>query len=91
MAEGNGWKLGYDRNPDSSSNYSALIGSDAFSFAITRQEYNDFIKVNAPIARPFHLLRCKPMPLPCKHSEARATRTFIPSYKFWWPKPIHAL
>ena len=45
MAEGKGWKLGYDRSPASSSSYSALIGSEGFSFAITRQEYDDFIKV----------------------------------------------
>ena len=45
MAEGSGWKLGYDRNPASFSSYSALIGSEGFSFAITRQEYDDFIKV----------------------------------------------
>ena len=45
MAEGTGWKLGYDRSPASASSYSALIGSDGFSFAITRQEYDDFIKV----------------------------------------------
>ena len=47
MAEGKGWKLGYDRSPASSSSYSALIGSEGFSFAITRQEYDDFIKVGA--------------------------------------------
>ena len=47
MAEGSGWKLGYDRTPASSSSYSALIGSEGFSFAITRQEYDDFIKVCA--------------------------------------------
>lgn len=46
MAEGVGWKLGYDRNPASNSNYSALVGSESFSFAITRQEYDDFIKVS---------------------------------------------
>ncbi|CAL5220304.1 g2292 [Coccomyxa viridis] len=45
MAEGKGWKLGYDRSPASSSSYSALIGSEGFSFAITRQEYDDFIKL----------------------------------------------
>ena len=45
MAEGEGWKLGYDRSPASASSYSALIGSEGFSFAITRQEYDDFIKV----------------------------------------------
>ena len=49
MAEGKGWKLGYDRTPASPSSYSALIGSDGFSFAITRQEYDDFIKVGASI------------------------------------------
>lgn len=54
MAEGEGWKLGYDRSPASASSYSALIGSEGFSFAITRQEYDDFIKV-CPGMRPHNI------------------------------------
>jgi len=64
MAEGTGWKLGYDRSPASASSYSALIGSDGFSFAITRQEYDDFIKVCLCSFLPF---ACDCQTKPCIH------------------------
>ena len=45
LAEGKGWKLGCDRAPSSPDAYCALVGSDAFSIAMTAAEYDDFVKV----------------------------------------------
>ena len=48
LAEGKGWKLGYDRKPFSPNAYSALIGADSWSIALTPAEYEDFIQVALP-------------------------------------------
>jgi hypothetical protein len=45
LAEGKGWKLGYDRNPEDPKGYNALIASDTWSIALTKAEFDDFIKV----------------------------------------------
>lgn len=45
MSEGKGWKLGHDRAPRKPDEYSALVGADDWSIALTRPEYNDFITV----------------------------------------------
>ena len=45
LTEGKGWKLGYDRQAPNQAAYSALVGSDAWSFALTTAEYEDFIQV----------------------------------------------
>ena len=47
LAEGKGWKLGYDRNPEDPNGYSALVASESWSIALTRAEYDDFVKVRA--------------------------------------------
>jgi hypothetical protein len=44
LAEGKGWKLGYDRKPSNPNAYSALVGSDSWSLALTPAEYEDFIQ-----------------------------------------------
>jgi hypothetical protein len=45
LAEGKNWKLGYDRSPSDPKGYSAIIASDSWSMAVTKSEYDDFIKV----------------------------------------------
>ncbi len=45
LAEGNGWKLGYDKSPADPKGYTAIIASDTWSMAVTKSEYDDFIKV----------------------------------------------
>lgn len=45
LAEGNGWKLGYDKSPTDPKGYTAIIASDTWSMAVTKSEYDDFIKV----------------------------------------------
>ncbi len=45
LAEGRGWKLGYDRSPSDPKGYTAIIASDTWSMAVTKSEYDDFVKV----------------------------------------------
>ncbi|CAL8470645.1 g10187 [Coccomyxa elongata] len=45
LAEGNGWKLGYDKSPADPKSYTAIIASDTWSMAVTKSEYDDFIKL----------------------------------------------
>ena len=47
LMEGEGWKMGYDRNPINTSAYTALIGSDTWSISLTRDEFTDFLQVKA--------------------------------------------
>lgn len=46
LMEGEGWKLGYDRDPINTSAYTALIGSDTWSISMTREEFTDFLQVS---------------------------------------------
>lgn len=62
LAEGNGWKIGYDKKPADLKGYSALIGSDTWSMAVTKSEYDDFIKVWTLCSLPCFLLKAI---LPC--------------------------
>lgn len=43
--EGMGWKLGFDPQPESDEEYSAVIGSHDFSISLTRPEFYDFIQL----------------------------------------------
>ena len=47
LSEGQGWKLGYDCSPDPSdpTAFTALIGADTWSIALTSAEFADFVKV----------------------------------------------
>lgn len=45
VAEGKGWKMGYDRNPSASNPYSAFVGGDGWNISLTPKEYEDFIQV----------------------------------------------
>ncbi|EIE22653.1 hypothetical protein COCSUDRAFT_66327 [Coccomyxa subellipsoidea C-169] len=45
LAEGRGWKLGYDRSPSDPKGYTAIIASDTWSMAVTKSEYDDFVKL----------------------------------------------
>ena len=47
LSEGQGWKLGYDCSPDPSNPtaFTALIGADTWSIALTSAEFADFVKV----------------------------------------------
>ena len=47
LMEGEGWKMGYDRNPINTTAYTALIGSDTWSVSLTRDEFTDFLQVDA--------------------------------------------
>ena len=42
--EGNGWKIGFDAGMESDETYSAMVGSDDFSIALTRPEFTDFVQ-----------------------------------------------
>lgn len=43
--EGMGWKIGFDPQPASDDDYSAVVGSHDFSISLTRPELYDFIQV----------------------------------------------
>ena len=43
--EGGGWKIGHDAEAESDATYSAMVGSDDFSIALTRPEFVDFVQV----------------------------------------------
>lgn len=43
--EGEGWKLGYDQNPAPDNIYHAFVGGDDWNIALTKDEYDDFIKL----------------------------------------------
>lgn len=43
--EGDGWKIGLDEAAESEDTYSAVIGSDTWSIALTRKELVDFIQL----------------------------------------------
>lgn len=45
LSEGKGWKMGYDRRPHNPGSFSALLGGDDWSMALSRYEYDDFVKV----------------------------------------------
>ena len=45
LSEGEGWRLGYDRDPVSSTAFTALVGSDTWSVTMTKHEFTDFIQV----------------------------------------------
>lgn len=47
LSEGKGWKMGFDRRPHNPGSFSALLGGDDWSMALSRYEYDDFVKVNA--------------------------------------------
>jgi hypothetical protein len=47
LAEGAGWRLGVDRSaPPGGTDYCAVVGGDGWSAALTRDEYDDLVKVN---------------------------------------------
>ena len=46
LMEGEGWKLGYDRNPINTVAYTALIGADSWSVSVTMEEFTDFLQVS---------------------------------------------
>ena len=37
--------MGYDRRPHNPGSFSALLGGDDWSMALSRYEYDDFVKV----------------------------------------------
>lgn len=46
LAEGAGWRLGVDRSaPPGGPGYCAVVGGDGWSAALTRDEYDDLVKV----------------------------------------------
>ena len=46
LAEGAGWRLGVDRSaPAGGPDYCAVVGGDGWSAALTRDEYDDLVKV----------------------------------------------
>lgn len=46
LAEGAGWRLGVDRSaPAGGPDYCAIVGGDGWSAALTRDEYDDLVKV----------------------------------------------
>lgn len=45
LSEGKGWKMGYDRRPHNPGSFSALLGGDDWSMALSRYEYDDFVKL----------------------------------------------
>ncbi len=46
--EGSGWKIGFDAGTESEEAYSAMVGSDDFSIALTRPEFTDFVQARPP-------------------------------------------
>lgn len=44
--EGAGWKIGFDEAAESPDTYSAVIGSDTWSIALTQKEFTDFIQAS---------------------------------------------
>lgn len=46
LSEGEGWKLGFDRDPINSAAYTALVASDAWSVSMTKQEFTDFVQAS---------------------------------------------
>ena len=46
LAQGTGWELGYDRKSHNPGTYSALVGGDHWSIALSKYEYDDFVKVH---------------------------------------------
>ena len=55
LMEGEGWKMGYDRNPINTTAYTALIGSDTWSVSLTRDEFTDFLQVRKSHVRVVRL------------------------------------
>lgn len=45
VAEGKGWKMGYNENPSAGNTYSAFVGGDGWNISLTPEEYEDFIRV----------------------------------------------
>ena len=58
LTEGKGWKLGYDRQAPNQDAFSALVGSDAWSIALTTAEYEDFIQVRQIFSNFLQLHAC---------------------------------
>lgn len=50
LSEGKGWKMGFDRRPHNPGSFSALLGGDDWSMALSRYEYDDFVKVSAQLS-----------------------------------------
>ena len=48
LSEGKGWKMGFDRRPHNPGSFSALLGGDDWSMALSKYEYDDFVKVRCP-------------------------------------------
>lgn len=47
LSEGEGWKLGYDRDPINPRAHTALVGSDAWSVSMTHQEFTEFVQASS--------------------------------------------
>ncbi|KAK9795502.1 hypothetical protein WJX73_010272 [Symbiochloris irregularis] len=45
MAEGHGWKLGFDKSPSGQDQFSALLGGDAWTMELSQKEYGDFVQL----------------------------------------------
>ena len=45
LSEGKGWKMGFDKRPHNPGSFSALLGGDDWSMALSKYEYDDFVKV----------------------------------------------
>lgn len=45
LSEGKGWKMGFDRRPHNPGSFSALLGGDDWSMALSKYEYDDFVKL----------------------------------------------
>lgn len=45
LSEGKGWKMGFDKRPHNPGSFSALLGGDDWSMALSKYEYDDFVKL----------------------------------------------
>lgn len=45
LAQGPGWKLGYDHRSRNPAAFSALVGGEDWSMTLSKYEYDDFIRV----------------------------------------------
>ncbi|KAL3161786.1 hypothetical protein ABBQ38_008880 [Trebouxia sp. C0009 RCD-2024] len=45
LSEGKGWKMGFDKRPHNPGSFSALLGGDHWSIALSKYEYDDFVKL----------------------------------------------
>ena len=57
LSQGKGWKMGFDRRPRNPGSFSALLGGDDWSMALSKYEYDDFVKVTAVLGTN-PLVRC---------------------------------